>query len=123
MAVSEPLVEQPTAEPPPETTSPATEPPRVAGTSAGGSSPGRSALDDRPIVPEFAPDLPAVDVAAQLSLRIEEYSQTRPVQVRLLLRQIAELSAVPVDLVGSGDRALASEARSAGHGRAESDDR
>ena len=42
--------------------------------------------------------LPAVDVAAQLSLRIEEFSQTRPVEVRLLLRQIAELSAVPVDL-------------------------
>ncbi|OAI52001.1 hypothetical protein AYO47_06665 [Planctomyces sp. SCGC AG-212-M04] len=56
------------------------------------------AADNRPIAPELAADLPAVDVAAQLSLRIEEFSQIRPVEVRLLLRQIAELSAVPVDL-------------------------
>jgi len=54
--------------------------------------------DDRPIVPDLAPDPPPVDIAAQLSLPIEEYSQSRPVEVRLLLRQIAELSAVTVDL-------------------------
>jgi hypothetical protein len=57
-----------------------------------------AAADNRPIEPELAADLPAVDVAAQLSLRIDEFSQTRPVEVRLLLRQIAELSSVPVDL-------------------------
>jgi hypothetical protein len=57
-----------------------------------------AAADNQPIAPELAADLPAVDVAAQLAVRIEEFSQARPVEVRLLLRQIAELSAVPVDL-------------------------
>jgi hypothetical protein len=96
-AVSEPLVEQSKVEPPPETTPPAAEPPRLP-EPLPAEAPQVAAVADRPIVPDFAPDVPAVDVATQLSLRIEEYSQTRPVPVRLLLRQIAELSAVPVDL-------------------------
>ncbi len=56
------------------------------------------AVDDRPINPDFAPEPPPVDIPAQLSLRIAGYSQPKPVQARLLLRQIAELSAVAIDL-------------------------
>jgi hypothetical protein len=99
LAVSTPAVEPPNVEPPREPVPQAPEPPRLP------EPPpvevpqvAAAASEDLPIVPELAPDRPAVDVPAQLSLKIEEYSQSRPAQVRLLLRQIAELSAVPVDL-------------------------
>jgi hypothetical protein len=92
------VVEAPKEELPPIVAAPAVEPPKLPELPPVEAPQVAAVADDRPIVPEFAPDLPPVDVAAQLSLKIEEYSQTRPVQVRLLLRQIAELSAVPVDL-------------------------
>jgi len=54
--------------------------------------------ENHPLNPDLALDEPPLNVPEQLSLRIQEYSQPRPVAVRLLLRQVAELSAVPVDL-------------------------
>jgi DNA-directed RNA polymerase subunit RPC12/RpoP len=93
IVAAEPVMETPKAEPPP---SPIIQPPKLPEPHPPQAN--VAAADNRPFVPELAAELPAVDVTAQLSLRIEEFSQTRPAQVRLLLRQIAELSAVPVDL-------------------------
>ncbi len=53
---------------------------------------------DAPLLPDHAPDVPLVNIPRQLALRIESYSQPTPAEVRLLLRQIAEFSAVPIDL-------------------------
>ncbi len=50
-----------------------------------------------PLLPDHAPDEPAINVEAQLSLRLAEFTLTRPAPVRLLLLQLAELSAVPID--------------------------
>jgi hypothetical protein len=97
VVVAEPSVGPPKVEPPPESAPPATEPPQLPEPPPV-KPPQGTAVADRPILPEFAPDLPAVDVAVQLALKLEEYSQTRPVPARLLLRQVAELSAVPVGL-------------------------
>ncbi len=91
----EPAIEPGMAEPP------TAEPPMTASTPPPVVEPPVAVVDpdhDRPIQPEFAPDEPAIDIPAQLSLRIAEFSQRKPVAVRLLLHQIAELSAVPVDL-------------------------
>jgi DNA-directed RNA polymerase subunit RPC12/RpoP len=54
--------------------------------------------DDLPLSVELAPEPPLIDVAAQLSLPIVQYSQSRPVSVRRLLEQVSELSAVSIDL-------------------------
>ncbi|QDT55149.1 hypothetical protein Pan44_31910 [Caulifigura coniformis] len=90
------VVEEPKEELPPVVVAPVVEPPKPAAA----QTPPVVAVppDDPPLMPELAPDQPVVDVAAQLSLKIDEYSQVKPAPVRLLLRQIAELSAVPVDL-------------------------
>jgi hypothetical protein len=53
--------------------------------------------DQRPIDVPIAPDVPRIDVAKQLAQPILEFSQEKPIQVRRLLQQVAEMSAVPVD--------------------------
>jgi hypothetical protein len=50
-----------------------------------------------PIDVPIAPDLPKVDVAKQLAQPILLFAQEKPVEVRRLLQQVAEMSAVPVD--------------------------
>lgn len=99
-AVPEPapsvVVDAPKEVPPPVVVAPMVEPPEPPPAQA--PPVGVVPAEDPPLMPEMAPDRPVVDVAVQLSLKIEEYSQLKPTPVRLLLRQIAELSAVPVDL-------------------------
>jgi hypothetical protein len=96
VVVAEPIVEAPEIESPAPVPAPVVEPP--AAPALPPPEPPVLGADDRPLMPELAPDLREIDVAGQLALPIEEFSQMRPVQVRLLLRQIAELSAVPIDL-------------------------
>jgi hypothetical protein len=81
-AATLPMVPEPIAAP----LVPVVVPPKVA------------AEDERPLNPVLAADPPPVDIPAQLSLKITEFAQLKPAEVRLLLRQIAELGAVPVDL-------------------------
>lgn len=50
-----------------------------------------------PIDVPIAPDIPRIDVARQLAQPILEFAQEKPVEVRRLLQQVAEMSAVPVD--------------------------
>ncbi|MBX3444412.1 MAG: hypothetical protein KF774_18580 [Planctomyces sp.] len=53
--------------------------------------------DAAPIDVPLAEDGPRFDIAAQLRQPVLEYSQPKPAAVRELLKQIAEMSAVPID--------------------------
>jgi hypothetical protein len=54
--------------------------------------------DLAPIDVPMAVDVPRLDVAKQLAQPILEFTQDQPVAARNLLRQIAEMSAVPIDV-------------------------
>lgn len=56
-----------------------------------------AAKNDPPITVELAPDQPPIDVAKQLAIPIRRFRITQPTPLRTVLRQLVEMTAVPVD--------------------------
>jgi hypothetical protein len=95
-----PLVELPKNELPTAETIPI-DVPMAAGPLAQAGPPGNQLAevgDDPPIDVEMAPDIPLIDVAAQLRQPIVEFTQKEPVGARQLLKMISEMAALPIEM-------------------------
>ncbi len=65
---------------------------------AQGNMPPANSVNDAPITVEFTPEPKGYDVDRGLAIAVSKFELKTPVPLRTLLRQIAEMSALPIDL-------------------------
>jgi antitoxin component of RelBE/YafQ-DinJ toxin-antitoxin module len=65
---------------------------------AAGNTPPSDPANDPPITVEITPEPKGYDVERGLALAVTKFELKTPVPLRMLLRQIVEMSALPIDL-------------------------